>query len=114
VTCLTPSIRPQDYGSRERSEWLVDHLAQLCIATTQLFWTTETEAAFDGVKGGDKGALAEYLPGRFRTRPLLLLLPPPLLLPAACERLPHMAGTRRSRWASWARSSSWCRASWTS
>jgi dynein heavy chain len=49
-----------DYAKRERKEWLFDHLAQLCIVGTQLFWTSETEAAFDQMQRGEPGALKEY------------------------------------------------------
>ena len=54
------TVAIDDYQKRERKEWLFDHVAQLCIVCTQLFWTQETEDAFDRMGKGEPNALKEY------------------------------------------------------
>eukprot|EP00966_Prymnesium_polylepis_P027191 628727-Prymnesium_polylepis.2 len=49
-----------DYGKRERKDWLFDHVAQLCIVVTQYAWTKDTEAAFDDMGTGNMGAMKEF------------------------------------------------------
>ena len=49
-----------DYAKRERKEWLFDHVAQLVIVCTQLFWTSQTEAAFDEMQRGEPSGLKDY------------------------------------------------------
>ena len=41
----SPDPNPSPHPEPSRKEWLFDHIAQLSIVGTQLFWTRETEAA---------------------------------------------------------------------
>jgi dynein heavy chain len=47
-------------AARLRSEWLYDHLGQLCIVITQWAWTTDTEVAFDNMQLGQRDAMKQY------------------------------------------------------
>ena len=47
-------------ASRLRSEWLSDHLGQLCIVVTQWAWTRDVEIAFDNMGLGQRNAMKDY------------------------------------------------------
>ena len=54
--------RPQVGGRVDAcaSEWLSDHLGQLCIVVTQWAWTRDVEIAFDNMGLGQRDAMKDY------------------------------------------------------
>ena len=58
--CAQMGAAITDYNSRERKDWLFDHLGQICIVTTMYAWTRDTEKAFESMGLGDRDALKDY------------------------------------------------------
>ncbi|XP_071954573.1 dynein beta chain, ciliary-like [Antedon mediterranea] len=48
------------YEEKPREYWLYDYAAQVALATTQIWWTTEVGIAFGRLEEGHENALKEY------------------------------------------------------
>eukprot|EP01135_Chromosphaera_perkinsii_P008680 Nk52_evm13s1444 gene=Nk52_evmTU13s1444 len=48
------------YEEKPREQWLLDYPAQLALAGTQIWWTTEVNIAFGRLEEGYESALKEY------------------------------------------------------
>ncbi|XP_030631015.1 dynein heavy chain 17, axonemal-like [Chanos chanos] len=50
----------QAYEEKAREQWLFDYPAQIALATTQIWWTTEVGIAFARLEEGYENAIKEY------------------------------------------------------
>uniref|UniRef100_A0A674EYE2 Dynein axonemal heavy chain 17 n=1 Tax=Salmo trutta TaxID=8032 RepID=A0A674EYE2_SALTR len=50
----------QAYEEKPREQWLFDYPAQIALATTQIWWTTEVGIAFARLEEGYENALKDY------------------------------------------------------
>ena len=48
------------YEEKAREQWLFDYPAQVALATTQIWWTTEVNIAFSRLEEGYENALKDY------------------------------------------------------
>ena len=48
------------YEEKAREHWLTDYPAQVALATTQIWWTTEVNIAFARLEEGHENALKDY------------------------------------------------------
>ena len=48
------------YEEKPREHWLYDYVAQVALATTQIWWTSEVGIAFGRLEEGHENALKEY------------------------------------------------------
>ena len=48
------------YEEKPREQWIFDHPAQITLAGTQIWWTTEVNAAFGRLEEGYENALKDY------------------------------------------------------
>ena len=48
------------YEEKPREQWLSDYPAQVALATTQIWWTTEVNIAFARLEEGHENALKDY------------------------------------------------------
>ena len=43
-----------------RDKWIGEYCAQLILTTSQIWWTSEVNQAFDRLEQGNEGALKDY------------------------------------------------------
>ncbi|KAJ3096963.1 hypothetical protein HDU97_005410 [Phlyctochytrium planicorne] len=48
------------YEEKPREQWIFDHPAQITLAGTQIWWTTEVNAAFSRLEEGYENAMKDY------------------------------------------------------
>jgi dynein heavy chain len=48
------------YEEKPREQWIFDHPAQITLAGTQIWWTTEVNAAFGRLEEGYENSLKDY------------------------------------------------------
>ncbi len=48
------------YEEKPREQWLFDYPAQVALASTQIWWTTEVGIAFARLEEGHENALKDY------------------------------------------------------
>ena len=48
------------YEDKPREQWLFDYPAQVALASTQVWWTTEVNLAFQRLEEGYENAMKEY------------------------------------------------------
>ena len=48
------------YIEQPREKWVTMYVAQLCITTSQVWWTTEVNSAFERLEQGNEQAMKEY------------------------------------------------------
>ena len=48
------------YEEKARDQWLFDYPAQVALATTQIWWSTEVNIAFSRLEEGYENALKDY------------------------------------------------------
>lgn len=48
------------YEEKPREQWLYDYPAQVSLASTQVWWTTEVNIAFARLEEGHENAMKDY------------------------------------------------------
>ncbi len=48
------------YVEQTRERWLSEYCSQLCITTSQIWWTSEVNQAFERLEQGNEGAIKDY------------------------------------------------------
>ena len=49
------------YEEKSREQWLTDYPAQVALATTQIWWTSEVNIAFTRLEERHENALKDYI-----------------------------------------------------
>lgn len=66
VSCIRDSLNyvleqsVNSYVEKNREAWLLDFPAQIVLLTTQIFWSSEVNAAFEVLEEGNENAIKDY------------------------------------------------------
>ena len=55
------------YEEKPREQWLFDYIAQVALACTQIWWTTEVNIAFSRLEEGYENAMKDYFKKQVHT-----------------------------------------------